>query len=50
MWKMKVKYVVTLVQNSKRAATPASRRSPIVGRAYEWVEPDYRRDLRVSGI
>lgn len=45
---MKVKYVVTLVQNSKRAATPASKRSPIVGRAYEWVEPDCRRDLSES--
>lgn len=43
-------HVVTLVQKAKSEATPASRRSPIVGGDYEWVESDHRRDLRVDEI
>lgn len=45
-----LRHVVTLLQNAKSAATPARRRSPIVGGAYEWAEPGHRRDLRVDEI
>ena len=57
MWKRKVKFLISLVQNHKRKekvflrvrGRVYEREDSIFGGAWVWVGPDGRRGLNVSG-